>query len=50
MKNILGIVRPEQADYTDNIAELIEAVLTVISIIFASVEFLKMMDEIEKLQ
>lgn len=46
---VLGIVRPEQANYANNIAELIVAVLTVISIIFAFVEFLKMMGEKEKL-
>ena len=36
----LGIVSPQQSDYANNMAELIVAVLTVISIIFAFVEFL----------
>lgn len=38
---ILGIIVPGQADYANNMAELIVAVLTVISIIFAFVEFLR---------
>ena len=38
---VLGIVSPGQADYADNMAELIVSVLTVISIIFAFVEFLR---------
>lgn len=38
---ILGIMRPEQIDYANNMAELIVSVLTVISIIFAFVEFLR---------
>lgn len=38
---ILGIACPEQADYANNIAELIVGVLTVISILFAFVEFLR---------
>lgn len=38
---VLGIVRPEQADYANNMAELVAAVLTVISILFAFVEFLR---------
>lgn len=42
---VLGIARPQQADYANNMAELIVAVLTVISIIFAFVEFLRMTDE-----
>lgn len=38
---ILGIIVPGKADYANNLAELIVAVLTVISIIFAFVEFLR---------
>lgn len=38
---ILGVVCPEQADYANNMAELVVAVLTVISILFAFVEFLR---------
>lgn len=38
---VLGIVCPDQADYANNMAELIVAVLTVISILFAFVEFLR---------
>lgn len=41
---VLGIVIPSQADYANNIAELIVSVLTVISIIFAFVEFLRRTD------
>lgn len=37
----VGIVNPKQADYANNMAELIVAVLTVISILFAFVEFLR---------
>lgn len=37
----LGVFVPEQADYANNMAELIVSVLTVISIIFAFVEFLR---------
>lgn len=37
----LGISCPEQADYANNMAELIAAVLTVISILLAFVEFLR---------
>lgn len=36
---VLGIVVPQQVDYANNMAELIVSVLTVISIIFAFVEF-----------
>lgn len=36
----LGIFVPEQADYANNISELIVAVLTVISILFAFIEFI----------
>lgn len=42
---ILGVVMPGQADYANNMAELIVSVLTVISIIFAFVEFLKQKDK-----
>lgn len=38
---ILGAAVPEQVDYANNMSELIVSVLTVISIIFAFVEFLK---------
>lgn len=38
---ILGTLVPEQTDYANNMAELIVSVLTVISIIFAFVEFSK---------
>lgn len=38
---VLGIFVPEQVDYANNMAELIVAVLTVISILFAFVEFLR---------
>ena len=41
---ILGAVDPGQTDYANNMAELIVSVLTVISIIFAFVEFLKRKD------
>lgn len=41
---VLGALVPAQADYANNMAELIVAVLTVISIIFAFVEFLKRSD------
>ncbi|MEE0421611.1 MAG: transporter [Lachnospiraceae bacterium] len=41
---VLGIAQPEQSDYANNMAELIVAVLTVISIIFAFVEFLRRAD------
>lgn len=40
----LGAFVPEQVDYANNMAELIVAVLTVISIIFAFVEFLRQAD------
>ena len=36
----LGIMQPEQADYANNMSELIVAVLTVISILFAFIEFI----------
>lgn len=38
---VLGATVPEQTDYANNMAELIVSVLTVISIIFAFIEFLK---------
>lgn len=38
---VLGIASPDQAEYADNMSELIVSVLTVISIIFAFVEFLR---------
>ncbi len=41
---ILAIAIPEQADYANNIAELIVAVLTTISILFAFIEFLRRKD------
>lgn len=45
---VLGLLHPGQADYANNMAELITAVLTVISIIFAFVEFLRRADDKEK--
>lgn len=45
---VLGIVDPGQAEYADNMAELIVSVLTVISILFAFVEFLRRADNQEK--
>lgn len=42
---VLGIARPQECDYANNMAELIVAVLTVISIIFAFVEFLRRSDD-----
>lgn len=41
---ILGIVDRTQVEYANNMAELIVAVLTVISIIFAFLEFLRRKD------
>lgn len=38
---ILGAVSPEQADYANNMSELIASVLTVVSIAFAFYEFIK---------
>lgn len=38
---VLGITTPQQADYANNMAELIVGVLTVISILFAFVEFIR---------
>lgn len=38
---ILGIMVPSQVEYANNMAELIVCLLTVISILFAFVEFLK---------
>lgn len=37
----MGIFEPEHVDYANNMAELIVSVLTVISILFAFVEFLR---------
>ncbi|MCH1981413.1 transporter [Ruminococcus sp. OA3] len=42
---VLGIVTPERSDYANNMAELVVAVLSVISIIFAFVEFLRRQDD-----
>ncbi|MBS7008073.1 transporter [Anaerostipes sp.] len=42
---LLGITVPAQAEYADNMAELIVSVLTVISIIFAFVEFIRPKDK-----
>lgn len=42
---LLGIIVPAQADYADNMSELIVSVLTVISIIFAFVEFIRQKDQ-----
>ena len=41
---VLGVVDPTRADYANNMGELIVGVLTVISIIFAFVEFLRRSD------
>ena len=38
---ILGITSPEQAEYADNMSELIVSVLTVVSITFAFYEFVR---------
>lgn len=38
---LLGIFVPEQADYANNMSELIVAVLTVVSIVFAFYEFIR---------
>lgn len=42
---VLGALVPAQTDYANNMAELIVSVLTVISIIFAFVEFLRRTDD-----
>lgn len=42
---ILGVVEPGKAEYANNMAELIVSVLTVISILFAFVEFLRRTDD-----
>ena len=42
---ILGIFVPGQADYANNMAELVVSVLSVISILFAFVEFLRRKDD-----
>ena len=41
----LGWMEPEQTEYANNMSELIVSVLTVISIIFAFVEFIKHSDQ-----
>lgn len=38
---VLGITTPSQAEYANSMSELIVSVLTVVSIIFAFVEFLR---------
>lgn len=38
---VLAMMKPELADYADNMSELIVSVLTVISIIFAFFEFIR---------
>ena len=38
---LLGITNPELAEYANNMSSLIVAILTVISIIFAFVEFMR---------
>ena len=38
---ILGIMEPKMAEYANNMSELIVAVLSVISIMFAFVEFIR---------
>lgn len=38
---ILGAVHPEQAEYADNMSEMIASVLTVVSIAFAFYEFIR---------
>lgn len=38
---VLAVVKPAQVDYANNMAELIVAGLTVISILFAFVEFIR---------
>lgn len=45
---ILAVADPGQAEYADNMAELIVSVLTVISILFAFVEFLRRADDKDK--
>ncbi|MDO4274793.1 MAG: transporter [Eubacteriales bacterium] len=42
---VLGVLVPDQADYANSISELIIGVLTVISIIFAFVEFLRQTED-----
>ncbi|WP_294465409.1 transporter [uncultured Anaerofustis sp.] len=42
---ILGVISPASAEYANNVSELIVAVLTVISIIFAFFEFLRRTDK-----
>ena len=38
---VMGVAEPQQADYANNMSELIVSVLTVVSIIFAFVEFIR---------
>ena len=38
---IVGAVCPEQADYANNMSELIVSVLTIVSIMFAFYEFIR---------
>lgn len=38
---VLGVAVPEQAEYATSISQLIVSVLTIISIIFAFIEFLR---------
>lgn len=45
---VMGIVMPKQADYADNMSELIVSLLTVISILFAFVQFLRRKDDNDK--
>ncbi len=42
---VLAVVKPEQVDYANNMAELIVAGLTVISISFALIEFIRRKDD-----
>lgn len=43
---VLGIIMPTKTEYANNMAELIVSVLTVISIFFAFVEFIRRKDDI----
>lgn len=42
---ILGAAVPEQSEYANNMSSLIVAILTIVSIIFAFIEFLKFTDK-----
>lgn len=42
---VLGCIVPEQAEYATNMSQLIVSVLTVISIIFAFLEFVRRTDD-----